>query len=207
MNNADRREQERLATRRNKVTTQTRIFIIALNWALLITLAVAPLTGQNVQTKSNPKQNISKLGKYSWKNNKMGFSQTPEVMAEMDRTIKDAVNSELAKRGYVESSQDPDFLVQVSAFGIPEMATSANTDLTNPFNAMVYTQVGGPGVNIWMAVVSNLSFILTDRSSNEVAWQADVTKKYKDPQKAIRNLKQEVQSVVKKSLKDLPRHK
>jgi hypothetical protein len=191
------------------VTTQSRTFIIALNMALLVALAAAPFTGQSVKTSSNPKRDISKFSKYAWKPNKIAVAQPPEVVAAMDRTIKDAVNSELVRKGYVENPHNPDFLIQVAGYGMPEMQTSANPNMATPSDTWVLTSqgMGGPGMSAWMSVISNVSFILTDRSSNEVAWQADVTKKYKNPQKAIRNLDKEIQGVVNKALKDLPAHK
>jgi len=106
------REQDRFSTRRNEVITQSRICIIALNMALLIALMAAPVTGQSVKTKSNPNRDISKLSKYAWKQNKIAAAQKPEVVAEMDRTIKDAVNRELAQKGYIENPQNPDKEVQ-----------------------------------------------------------------------------------------------
>jgi len=189
------------------VTIHLRKFIIALFLALLMFLSVAPVIGQSVKIKSNSKRAISTLGKYAWRQNKIAVAQTPEVAAEIDRKIKDAVNRELARKGFIESQQNPDFLVQVATYGVPEMLTSANPDVTNPFGNTVYTQTGGPGVSLWMAVISNVSFILTESSSSQVLWQADATKKYKDPQKVIRNLDKEIQNVVGNSLKALPAHK
>jgi hypothetical protein len=193
------------------VITQSRVFNIALSGALLITLiAAVPVMGQNVKTKSNPNRDISKFNRYAWKQSKITLAQTPEVVAKMDQKLQDAVNRVLARKGYVEYPQNPDFLIQVVAYGLPDMQTSANVDVGHPFDATtVYTsqRPDGPGISVWVVVISNVSFILSDRSSNEVAWQADVTKKYKDPQKAIRNLDKEIQNVVKKALKDLPAHK
>ncbi len=176
----------------------------------LITLAALPVAGQSVKTKSSPNRDISKLGKYSWKENKIAAAQKPEVVAQMDRAIKDAVNRVLRQKGYVENPQAPDFLVQVAGYGMPDMKTSANPDLSSPPttpNVFTSQAPAGAGVNIWMTVIANMSFILTERSSDEVAWQADVSKKYKNPQKSLQNLDKEIQDVVEKALKDLPAHK
>jgi hypothetical protein len=195
---------------RNKVRTPFRLFTITFCIGLLLALTAVPVAGQSVKIKSSPVRDISKLGKYAWKENKIGASQKPEVIAEMDRAIKDAVNKVLKQKGYVENPQAPDFLVQVSGYGMPDMKTSANPDLSSaPTTGGTFTSQapGGAGVNIWMTVISNMSFILTERSSDEVAWQADISKKYKNPQKAIQNLDKEIQDVVEKALKDLPAHK
>jgi hypothetical protein len=192
------------------VIIQSRIFNTALSLTLLLGLMASSVMGQDVKIKSNPNRDISKFTKYAWKQSKIALAQKPEVVAEIERKLKDAVNRELVRKGYVEDPQNPDLLIQVAAFGLPEMRTSANQDLNHLSDGTtVYTsqRPGGPGISAWMDVISNVSFILSYRSSNEVAWQADVTKKYKDPQKAIRNLDKEIQSVVKKALKDLPAHK
>lgn len=191
------------------MTTQSRIFVVGLNMTLMIAVAASSLPGQSVKIKSNPNRDISKFGKYAWNQNRIAAAQKPDVVAQMDRTIKEAVNRELARKGYAEDPQHPDFLIEVAGYGMPDMQTSANPDMTNPSGANVFTSQspGGPGISAWMAVIANMSFIVTDRSSNEVAWQADVKKKYKDPQKAIQNLEKEIESVVNKALQNFPKHK
>ncbi len=192
------------------MTTQLRVFIFRLNMALMIVLSAYALAAQSVKVNANPNRDISKLGKYAWKQNQLAAAQKPEVIAQMDRTLKDAVNRELAKKGYAEDQQHPDFLVQVAGYGVPDIETSANPDKTRyAYDANVFTSQspGGPGISAWMAIISHVSFILTDSSSNEVVWQADVKKKYKDPKKAIQNLEKEINSVVNKALRDIPAHK
>ncbi len=192
------------------MTTRLRIFIVRLNMALMIVLSATALLAQSVKITSSPNRDISKLSKYAWKPNQLAAAQKPEVIAQMDRTIKEAVNRELTKRGYAEDQQHPDFLVQVAGYGVPDIETSANPDKARyPYDANVFTSQspGGPGVSAWMAIISNVSFTFTDGSSNDVIWQADVKKKYKDPKKAIQNLEKEIGSVVSKALQNLPSHK
>lgn len=189
---------------------RSRIYMTGFLFALFVTLSAVAVMGQKVETKVNPDQDFSKYKKYAWRENRIAPASMPEDRKAIEMTIKDVVNRELSKKGYEEDGQNPDFYIEVDAGSLPgDLMTSANRDLRVPDHVTVYeTQSpGGPGVSVWMSVTAGAMVTITDSASDKTAWQATITKKYKNPESLKNKLDKEINNFFKKGLKKFPKSK
>jgi hypothetical protein len=167
------------------------------------------VAAQTVKVTVEPSGDFSRFSKYAWQENRINARQTREVNARMEKAIKDAVNSELANKGYSLDLQAPDFYINVEAIPVDDVSLSGNNDFGTPIGTTVYTSQmpDGLGVSVLAAVIPRICITATDPSSKKPVWQVLTTKKYKDPDKAIRNLDREISQIIKKSLKNFPLEK
>lgn len=189
---------------------KSRVYAPGLFSVLFVILSAATAMGQKVETKVNSDQDFSKYGKYAWKENRIAPGSLPEDRLAIEKKIKNVVNGELSKKGYREDAQNPDFFIEVDAASIPgELMTSANRDLRVPDHVTVYESQspGGPGVSIWMSLTAGALITVTDSASNKTAWEAKITKKYKDPDSLRNKLDKEINSFFKKGLNKFPKCK
>jgi hypothetical protein len=61
-----------------------------------------------------------------------------------------------------------------------------------------------PGTTAWVAIISQGTIVVTDSATNATIWQVDTRKKYRKPDKAMKNLEQEINSVMKKAISSFP---
>lgn len=190
--------------------SQSRIGMPGIFLALFIILNAMTVMGQDVKTTVNPNQDFSKYGKYAWRENRIAPASLPEDRKVIEKMITDVVNRELMKKGYEEDTQNPDFFIEVDAASMPgEFMTSANQDNRVPGGVTIYTSQfpGGPGVSVWMTVTAGADITITDRASDTTAWEARITKKYKDPDQLANKLEKEINNFFKKGLKKFPKMK
>ncbi len=124
----------------------------------------------------------------------------------MEQAMKDAINRQLANKGFSLVPNAPDFFISFEALPIDDVNLAANTDFRLPTGTTVYTsqRPNGLGVSVFAAVIPQIYVTVTDASSDIPVWQSLTTKKYKDPDKAIKNLDKELQGIVKAALKSFP---
>jgi len=172
-------------------------------------LTASNVAAQTVKVTVQPTDDFSRFTKYAWQENHINARQTPEVNARMEKAIKDAVNSELANKGYLLEPQAPDFYINVEAIPVDDVNLSGNNDFGTPIGTTVYTSQmpDGLGLSVLAAVIPRICITATDPSSKKPVWQVLTTKKYKNPDKAIRNLDREIDQIIKKSLKNFPLEK
>jgi hypothetical protein len=185
---------------------QSSIRSTRLSFPLALFLAAAFLPGQDVKTTVNPNQDFSKYKTYAWKKMSLGNAMVPDEVQRTMQLIKNAGNHELTQKGYWEDPENPDFYVEVATLGTQDVKLSGNTGMLYTFDGTVYNpQFGGaPGSSAWLTLTSQGQIVMTDRASKAVIWQVKTSKKYKNPDKVMRNLESEISSVVKKALKDFP---
>jgi hypothetical protein len=148
---------------------------------------------------------LSKSAKYAWRENQILARQTPEVIGRIDQAFKKAIDTELTQKGYLQDPKAPDFFIHVEGGPDFESKVGANTDIARPNETIYRSQnTTGAGVNAFLVVISQIRIVATDPSSEKAVWQAESTKKYKDPNKAIRNLDEEVSGIVRKAMKGFP---
>ncbi len=184
-----------------------RICITASLALLLSDFIAIPVMAQDVSTQVTPGQDFSKFRRYSWKENMIAPSALPEERKEVEKKIVDIVTRELAKKGYTEDSQNPDFYIEIRAASMPtELTTSANLARRVPEGSDVFssTYPNGPGVNILLTMTAGARITVTDSTSNATAWETLVSKKYKDLDKAKRNLDKELDRMFTKAFKSFP---
>lgn len=165
----------------------------------MIILNTAFVMGQKVNVTVNPDQDFGKFQRYAWGENGIAPAQLPEEQKQTESWVVDAVNKELTKKGYTEDSQNPDFIVTVRALAYSgKRITSVDQNIMyNPW---------GTGVSSWVSLVAGVSIVITDKTTNTVAWEAALEKEYKDPDKLTNNVKKEIDKVFKKGLKKFPKY-
>jgi hypothetical protein len=176
---------------------------------ILIMTSVAPFA-QDVKTTVDPSQDFSKYKKYAWRKTHLGNAMIPDEVQRTVQLIKNAGNRELAQKGYWEDQENPDFFMEVSTLGIPDADLAGNVGSMYRYDVggAINPQYGGaPGTTLWMSITSRGSIVVTDRASNKIVWQAQTLKVYKKPDKAMKNLEQEINTVMKKALQSFPAQK
>ena len=183
------------------ISRNTRLFV-----PLALLLAAASLPAQDVKTTVNPGADLSKYKTYAWKKMSLGNAMVPDEVQRTIQMIKNAGNHELAQKGYWEDPENPDFYVEVATMGTQDVKLSGNTGMLYTFDGTVYNpQFGGaPGSSAWMTLTSRGLIVMTDRTTKATIWQVQTQKKYKNADKVMKNLEPEINSVVKKALKDFP---
>lgn len=173
-------------------------------FALLLT--AASLRGQDVSTTVTPGVDFSKYKTYAWKKMSLGNAMVPDEVQRTMQLIKNAGNHELAQKGYWENPENPDFYVEVATIGTQDVKLGQNTGMLYTFDGTVYNPQFGaaPGTSAWMTLTSRGLIVMTDRATKETIWKVQTQKKYKNADKVMRNLEPEINSVVKKALKDFP---
>ncbi len=198
--------------RRDKVAADSRFGSTVCFVALLALFVTVPVAAQDVKITVSPGQGFAKYSKYTWKRNRIAPGVSPQEREAIEATIKGVVNQELSKKGYREDPQNPDFLIEIRAGTLPgELLTSANRDLRVPDSVTLYDSQlpGGPGVSTWLAITAGAQIVVTDAASDAAAWEAVVTKKYKNPDKYKdrKKLEPEIVSFFKRGVRDFPPRK
>ena len=194
-------------TWRNKVNIQLRTRNIGLLIPLALVLTAVSLLAQEVKTTVNPNQDFSQYKKYAWRKTRLGNAMVPDEVQRTVQLIKNAGNRELAQKGYWEDPENPDFFVEVASMGTQDANLAGNVGPLYTYDGYgaINPQYGAaPGTTVWMTLTSQGSILITDRATNAIVWQAQTLKKYKNPDKAMKNLDQEINGVMKKALKSFP---
>jgi len=176
---------------------------LSLTAAAIITAALA--AAQTVSIETNAPGAFASFSKYAWGKNYLTARQTPELNARMEKTLIDAINGELASKGYRLDEKSPDFLIHVEALAHDEVAVSGNTDFRLPTNTNVFSsqRPDGLGVSLIPAIIPEIHIIATD-ASNKALFASVTSKKYKDPEKARKNLDKEIRQFAQKGLQKFP---
>jgi len=160
-----------------------------------------------VKTTVDPNQDFSKYRKYAWRKTSLANTMAPDEIQRTVQLIKNAGNRELAQKGYWEDPENPDFFVEVTSLGTQDAAIAGNVGALYKYDGYgaINPQYGAaPGTALWLSLTSQGSIVVTDRATDAVVWQAQTLKKYQKVDKAMKNLEQEINGVMKKALKSFP---
>jgi hypothetical protein len=188
---------------------------LCLGLAFQLVLFCAPQTAcaQKITTDWVKGYDFARLKRFAWKKNHLVTMRHPEDNKILDRKIMRAVVQELAAKGIVEDSANPDFYLFYHAGpgdeGLLAGATApAGLESVQPPALLAPDMVAGPNVgfapNVWYSVQGKFVFYALDSKSSTVIWQGTATKRWHDPQKARKNEDKEIKTIVSKSLKDFP---
>ena len=188
--------------------------------ALLLAVLFAPHSsyGQKVTTDWTKGYNFGGLKRFAWIKNNLVTIRHPEDNKILDQKIMRAVTQELASKGIVEDSANPDFYLFYHAgpgdeglqAGIapPAGLDSIQPPALNPTGSNTWTVGAGSTVgfapSVWYSVQGKFVFYALDCKSKVVIWQGTTTKKWHDPQKARKNEDKEIRKIVSKSFKSFP---
>lgn len=186
---------------------------------LFVALSVPrPSYAQKVTTEWAKGFDFGKLKRFAWRKNNLVTIRHPEDNIMLDLKIMRVITQELASKGIVEDSSNPDFYLfyhagpgdeglQVAA-ATPEGLDSIHPPALNPTGSNTWSvgagSTAGFAPNVWYSVEGKFVFYAVDCKSKIVIWQGTTTKKWHDPQKARRNEDKEIRQIVGKSFKNFP---
>jgi hypothetical protein len=178
---------------------------------LFLALLTAPIGfAQKISTTFDKNFDFSVHKRYAWRQNRLMTRQHPDTNEDMALKIVKVVNQTLIARGFAEVKDKPDFCIyydgggdmQISAGG---QAQANSTPLSPTDRAPTYGLGNGPALApaTWLKVNGQIVFYIVDES-RKILWETTYNKTFRDPNKAIRNLDNEVSELVSKSFKDFP---
>jgi hypothetical protein len=186
---------------------------------LFVGLFVPPPSHAQKVTREWAKDfNFRELKRFAWKKNNLVTMRHREDNEMLDRKIMRVITEQLASKGIVEDSTNPDFYLfyhagpgdeglQVAA-APPEGLDSIQPPDLNPTGSNTWSVGAGSSAglapNVWYSVQGKFVFYAVDSKSKVVIWQSTATKKWYDPQKARKNEDKEISQLVTKSFKDFP---
>lgn len=202
--------------RKRQILKKPRTLYLALLLAVLF--AAQSSYGQKVTTDWKKGYNFGGLKRFAWIKNNLVTKRHPEDNKILDQKIMRAVTQELASKGIVEDSANPDFHLFYHAGPGDEglqagVAPPAGLDSIqppdlNPAGSNMWTVGAGSTVgfapSVWYSVQGKFVFYALDCKSKVVIWQGTATKKWYDPQKVRKNEDKEIREIVSKSFKNFP---
>ena len=177
---------------------------------LFLVLLAQSAFAQKISTTFDKHFDFSVHKRYAWRQNRLMTRQHPDTNEDMALKIVKVVNQTLIARGFAEVKDKPDFYIyydgggdmQISAGG---QAQANSTPLSPTDRAPTYGLGNGPALApaTWLKVNGQIVFYIVDES-RKILWETTYNKTFRDPNKAIRNLDNEVSELVSKSFKDFP---
>ena len=176
-----------------------------------VLLAAIAADGQKVTTKTEGNYNFGEHKSYMWKKNYLMTRQNPDTNEVLNLKIVKAVNKELASKGFVEVKEKPDFYVYYDGGGNANIRSGGASSADSGPTTTADTNPGfglsdGPAVspNTWMKVNGQIVFYVVPVGASHPVWEATCSKTFRDPDKALKNMDEEVNQWVTKSFKDFP---
>ena len=137
--------------------------------------------------------------------------QNPDTNEVLNLKIVKAVNKELASKGFIEVKEKPDFYVYYDGGGNANIRSGGASSADPGPTTSADTNPGfglsdGPAVspNTWMKVNGQIVFYVVPVGAAQPVWEATCSKTFRDPDKALKNMDEEVNQWVTKSFKDFP---
>jgi len=176
-----------------------------------VLFAVLSATAQKTTTKYDEHYDFSQHKRYQWRENRLVTRQNPDTNQVMDLKIVKAVNQLLAAKGFVKVQDNPDFYIYYDGGGNVKLAAGSGTQggsgrVTTAEIAPDYGLGEGPNLTpaTWLKVNGQIEFHLMDAVSQKSLWDTTYSKTFRDPNKALRDLDQEVNELVTRSFRNFP---
>ena len=186
---------------------------------LILLLPLHPTLAQDVKTNYAKGYNFSGLKTFAWKKNNLLTMRHPENNKLLDQKIMRAVTQQLAAKGIVEDSANPDFYLFYHAgpgdeglqagaaapAGIESIQPPdpSGTPANNTWNVGASTNVGF-APSVWYSVQRKFVFYALNSKSKVVVWEGTATKRWYDSQKVRKNEDKEIKQIASKAFKDFP---
>lgn len=168
-------------------------------------------SAQKVSTTLDDKYSFSDHKRYAWRENRLMTRQNPDTNEVMDIKIVKNVNQLLAAKGFVEVKEKPDFYIYYDgggnvALGAGGASQAGSGPTTSADITPNYGLGNGPALSpsTWMKVNGQIEFHIVDAESKKPVWETIYSKKFRDPDKALKNMDKELNELVTKSFKDFP---
>ncbi len=189
--------------------------LLLLVTALISTLFLSACTGLKIGTADENHFDASKYHSYAWETAPMQQDNTPRtsVFEKIDKYFRQAINSDLASKGYKEVAKDQaDFIVDYS-FG--QTITEDEGDIISPRNELegafdTNTVNTGTNTSLYAHQVpayiqkATLELSLEDASKKELLWRSWASKIIQNEFPSDAAMSQLMNQISRKMLRSLP---
>ena len=166
---------------------------------------------QKISTNFDESFHFAEHKKYMWRGNRLMTRQHPDTNEVLDRKIVKAVNQDLAAKGFTEVKENPDFYIFYDGGGSSELA-AGGVSQADPGPSTTADQAPGFGLGngpaiaptTWMKVNGQIVFHIVPPGASKPVWETTYSKKFRDPDKALKEMDKEVTELVTKSFKGFP---
>ena len=184
-------------------------------WGMLVALLVAcvALSARAQKTTSDFDKNYDFAAhkKYKWRENRLVTRQNPDTNEVLDIKIVKAVNKNLAAKGFEVVTDKPDFYIYYDGGGNSDFAAggaskAGDGPTTSADVAPGYGLGNGPTLapRQWLTVDGQIEFYVVSAVTQKPVWESTYKKTFRDPNKALKNMDKEVDTLVEKTFKEFP---
>jgi hypothetical protein len=179
---------------------------------VLVGFATGKASAQKVKFSADLSADFAHYRRYGWSKNYLVTRQRPDDQKLIGATLTNSINHQLQKKGFILDEKNPDFLISYEAGSLTKADVSVSPDLsrgatTNPNAPDQAVPSIGPGVSsldAWVSVFAGIRITVTDYAAQKNVWIGQMSKKIKNPQKAMLNMETEVNAAVAKILQSFP---
>jgi hypothetical protein len=177
---------------------------------LMLLLAGTPVSARKIKIKFDydKSNDFARYKRYAMGKNFLLTHQTPEVQAHIDQVLSESLNRNLQAKGFILDENHPDFTITYEAGSLPKADTSPPPDTYYgvPPDSPAFGQIGLDGIPgvVWTYALARLKLTVTDVGSGKPVWTARASEKIQDPQKALNDLKKQVDDLMARTLKSFP---
>jgi hypothetical protein len=180
--------------------------MVALGASILL---AAPVQAQKVKYNYDKTVDFAHYKRYAWAKNYILTRQRPDDQKSIAESVKSAINSQLAAKGFILDEQHPDFLVSYEAGGMTKSDISAVPDLSrnqgDP-NAIDQPAFATPmnASDAWVSVLAGVRVTIQDAGTTKAVWIGQLSEKVKDPQNVMPTVDKEVSKAMAKLFTPFP---
>ncbi len=169
---------------------------------------VPPLAAQKVAVAFNKSIDFGRYKRFAWRENYLITVQHPEDQKRIDAVLRESIERQLRAKGFVQDHDRPDFFVSYEAGGFIQDGVGVRPDTVQPnVSTMTWSSAypAGAPMDVWTSTLAKMRITMSDASDTSLKiWQATASQKIDDPQKFMRKMPQNIESVSAKLLKDFP---
>jgi hypothetical protein len=206
-----------LCERKNHAPDRFRAFkIFAFKCGVVAIVMVGFATGkaseQKVKFSADSSADFAHYRRYGWSQNYLVTRQRPDDQRLIGATLTNSINHQLQAKAFILDEKNPDFRISYEAGALTKADVSVSPDLsrgatTNPNALDQVVPSIGPGVSsldAWISVFAGIRITVTDCASQKNVWIGQMSKKIKNPQRAMLNMEAEVDAAVAKIMQSFP---
>jgi hypothetical protein len=160
---------------------------------------------QDVKSTFDKSVDFGKYRKYTWGSNYLLTAQPKDVQERINMAIVDSINRNLRARGLVEDDANPDFRVTYQAGGSPQADVGAQRSLyASDMVGYYWGNLSGISSDVWVSSLAELEISVTDAATKKILWQATASKRLNNPAKFAKNLHDNVDKFIQKTMRSFP---
>ena len=176
----------------------------------VLLIAAPPVSGEKIKVKCeyDRSNDFACYKRYNIGKNFLLTHQRPEIQAHINQVIVETLNRHLGAKGFILDENHPDFVITYEAGSLAKADTSAQPDVYYgvPTDNPAYGEVGLEGIpaEVWTYALVKFKLTVTDVGTGKLVWTARASRKIQYPQNALKDLKNRVDDLVARTLKNFP---